>query len=326
MKWILLLGLMMSAGSALAQDQGRSAPPRPTEPPSNDRVGISIDRFVGDANTASSRVSHDVMFTRSILRQGDPLQPGDRGSVLRYTKDVVLATLPAANATPLTRVPEQLIFIVQSGEGRLDDGSSEWDLRPGIAVLVPPNQPHRLTSAAGAPLTTVLLSRDLEPEVTPRSGVLVRDIEALALTERNVHWSNMAKYVFSGAHPDDGMHWGDRLYIVYMGPMSIAGPHAHTPDQEEVWIKLTDGDALMQLGSEIRRWPKNVGFLAPPNGQTVHAALNLSDEIQSWLYFARLNPNEPRPDPGTVRGPQNPVIAESLERATIAGRPLQSAR
>ena len=44
----------------------------------------------------------------------------------------------------------------------------------------------------------------------------------------------------------------DRIYIVYMGPMTIAGPHAHNPETEEVWIKMTDGAALMQLGSEIR--------------------------------------------------------------------------
>ena len=97
----------------------------------------------------------------------------------------------------------------------------------------------------------LMLSRILEPEVTPRSGLLVRDINVLALTERNVHWSNMAKYVFSGADPQDGLHWADRVYIVYMGPMTIAGPHAHTPEQEEAWVKITDGEALMQLGSEF---------------------------------------------------------------------------
>ncbi len=315
---ILIAALLLSSAPALAQQ----TPQRPIEPPSNERVGIDIDRFIGDANTAPSRLTHDVMFTRSILRAGDPLQPGDPGAVLRYTNEVVLATLPGANTTPLISDPQMLIFVVQSGVGRLDDGEREWDLRPGIAVLVPPNVPHRLRSD-GEPLVTIMLARDLEPEVTPRSSILVRDINELAQTERNVHWSNMAKYVFSGAHPDDGMHWNDRLYIVYMGPMSIAGPHAHTPDQEEVWIKFTDGPSLMQLGSEIRWWPKNAGFLAPPNGQTVHAAINTSDDIQAWLYFSRLSPNNPRPDPNAPRQ-VNPVIEEALQRSTLPGRPLQN--
>ena len=322
MRWIVAVAMTLVAGNAFAQNPGQSPPPRPVEPPSNDRVGVSIDRYVGDANRAPSRVSHDVMFTRSILRFGDPLQPGQPAEVLRYNKEVVLATLPARNATPLSRLPEQLVFIIQSGEGTIDDGERVWDLRPGIAVLVAPNLPHRLTSTSDEPMEMFMISRDLEPEVTPRTSLLVRDINVLALTERNVHWSNMAKYVFSGAHPGDGMHWNDRLYIVYMGPMSIAGPHAHTPEQEEVWIKMSDGESLMQLGSEIRPWPQYAGFLAPPNGQTVHAAINLSDDIQSWLYFARLSPNNPRPDPNAPPRQGNPVVQESLERATIAGRPL----
>ncbi len=316
----LLLACSATAPLVAQTPGAAAAPPRPTEPPANDRVGISIDRFIGDANRAPSRVSHDVMFTRSILRSGDPLQPGEPGAVLRYNREIVVATLPGFNSTPVSRLPEQLIFIVQEGQGRLDDGTSEWDLKPGIAFLVPPNQAHRLTNSGSAPLKMLMLSRELEPEVTPRDGILVRDIDQLALTERNVHWSNMAKYVFSGADPQDGLHWADRVYIVYMGPMSIAGPHAHTPEQEEVWIKMTDGEALMQLGSEIRPWPRDAGFIAPPNGQTVHAAINLSDGIEAWLYFARLSPNAPRPDPAAPRRAGNPAIEEALQRATIAGR------
>lgn len=321
MRWFTLIAGVSALVAAATPDVARAQQgARPVEPPSNDRVGISIDRFIGDANRSPSRVTHDVMLTRSILRSGDPLQPGDPGAVLRYVKEIVLATLPPRNTTPLTRVPELLIFVVQSGTGRLDDGTQWWELRPGIAVLVPPNQAHRLTNSSDEPLNMLMLSRDLEPEVTPRNGILVRDIDRMALTERNVHWSNMAKYVFEGTDPDVGLHWTERMLAVYMGPMTIAGPHAHTEEQEEIWIKFSDGEALMQLGSEIRPWPKNVGFLAPPNGQTVHAAINISDEIQTWIYFARLNPNSPRPN-GPPR--RNPVVAEALQAATIPGQPLR---
>jgi mannose-6-phosphate isomerase-like protein (cupin superfamily) len=323
MKCLVALVVPLLAQSLAGPLLAQGAPARPTAPPSNDRTGVSIDRYIGEIGTAFSRVSHDVMFTRSILRKGDPLGPGERGAVLRFNNDIGLATLMAGNATPLTRLTEQLILLVQSGEGRLDDGSMAWDLKPGIAAIVPPSLAHRFTSTGPEPLMMLMLTRDLEAEVTPRRGILVRDVNTLAFTEQNVHWSNMAKYVFSGAHPDDGIHWGDRVYIVYMGPMTMAGPHAHPPETEEVWIKLTDGDAVMQLGSEIRRWPKYVGFLVPPNGQTVHAALNLSDEVQAWFYFARHDANAPRPDPNAARPPGNPVIADALQRATIAGQPLQ---
>lgn len=294
---------------------------RITEPPPNDRVGINIDRFIGDANRSPSRVSHDVMLTRSILRSGDPHQPGDPGAVLRYAREIVVATLPPRNVTPLTRRSEQLILYVQEGTGRLDDGNLYWDLRPGIAILIPPNQAHRFRNDSEEPLEMIMLSLELDPRVRPREGILVRDVDRLACTERGGHWSNMAKYVFLGSDPNDGMFWSDRILMVYMGPMTIAGPHPHTAEQEEVWIKVTDGRALMQLGSEVNPWPKNAGFLVPPTGQTVHAALNLSDDIQAWFYFARPDPNASPPDPNAP-GRVNPVIAEALAEATIAGRPL----
>ena len=83
----------------------------------------------------------------------------------------------------------------------------------------------------------------------------------MAMTEQNVHWSNMSKYVFLGP---DGLYENDHVLLVYMGPMTIAGPHAHTPPQEEIWTKVSDGPAIMQVGSEIRNWtPKHVGARAP---------------------------------------------------------------
>jgi hypothetical protein len=98
----------------------------------------------------------------------------------------------------------------------------------------------------------------------------------------------------------------------------VARPHPHTPETEEVWIKMSDGNTYMQLGDEVRAWPRNAGFMVPPNNQTVHAALNLGDDVQAWLYYAR-HPAVGRRDPNT---PRNAAIDEALQRATIAGRPL----
>jgi mannose-6-phosphate isomerase-like protein (cupin superfamily) len=309
--------------------QPAAVPPRPVEPPSNMQTGVSIDRFIGDASKSPGRLSHDVILTQSILRAGNPAAPGPDTAVLQYRKEVVLGTMYAGQTSALVSLPEQQVIYVQAGTGRIDDGTEFWDLRPGIMLLVPPQQPHRFMSTGDKPLKMLMLSWTLEPNITAHKGLLVRDTNLILYTERNVHWSNFAKYVFDDR---DGMHPSDRIYIVEMTPMTIAGPHAHPVDAEEVWIKITDGDALMQLGSEIRRWPANAGFLAPPNGQTVHAAINISDSVQQWLYFARLNPNAPPrvvPPPGAAPavgrgggGRGNPAIGESLVRATLAGRPL----
>ena len=56
---------------------------------------------------------------------------------------------------------------------------------------------------------------------------------------------------------------GERFLLVYLAPMSIAGPHSHTPETDEGWVKITDGPTLMQMGSELRAWPNDTGFIAP---------------------------------------------------------------
>jgi mannose-6-phosphate isomerase-like protein (cupin superfamily) len=303
------------------------------EPPSNMQTGVSIDRYVGDATKSPSRQWENVMFTQNLLRQGnpDPTTPGDPGAVLRYNKSLDLATLPARNITPLTQLPDQFILYVESGQGRLDDGKQYWDLHEGIAILIPPQAMHRFTNTGKDPLQMLVLTCMMDG-VTPRKDILVRDTNLIGMTEQNVHWSNMSKYIFLGP---DGISAQDHVLLVYMGPMTIAGPHAHTPPQEEIWTKVTDGPSLMQVGNEIRNWTPNMAVLAPPNGKTVHAASNLSDKIQYWFYFGRLNfpnqaqPPRPQPPPGAqgAGGPPrtpNPFIAQSVARATVAGRPLAS--
>ena len=316
----LIVSLAALCGPALAQ--APAAPVRPVEPPSNTPTGIAIDRFIGDANRAPSKITYDVMLTQSILTQGDPQAPGNPGAVLLLRKEVALNTLQPGETTSLVRVPEQMVFYVESGEGRLDDGRSFWPLKPGVALLAPSNVAHRFSATGAAPLKMLSVSMPLEAGVTPKTEMIVRDVTKMAMTERNVHWSNMAKYVFVGDR--DGLYPTDRVFLVYMGPMTIAGPHAHTPGQEEIWIKATEGKSIMQLGSEIRPWPINAGFLAPPNGQTVHAAYNLDDHIQAWFYVSRLStaPTTPAP-PNPNRPAPPPAIAEALQRSTIAGTPLQ---
>jgi hypothetical protein len=85
---------------------------------------------------------------------------------------------------------------------------------------------------------------------------------------------------------------------------------------------VSDGPALMQLGSSIRPWPINSGFMVPPNGKTVHAAINDSDEMGAWFYMSRLTDHRPPPRPGAPPLPGAEAIAAAVVQATVAGRPL----
>ena len=155
------------------------------------------------------------------------------------------------------------------------------------------------------------------PPVAP--GIVVRDVRKMQYVEQGAHWNNMSKGPFSDL--------GERFLIVYLTPMSTAGAHAHDENTDEAWVKITDGPALLQMGSEVRWWDANVGMMAVPNRQTIHAATNLGDKIQAWFYFAGTGPSsppQPRP-PQPSRAPLNPTIAQSVLDSTIAGRPLDPA-
>jgi mannose-6-phosphate isomerase-like protein (cupin superfamily) len=332
-KTLLLAAVAASfATAALAQaPAATSPPPRPTEPPSNMATGVDMKRFIGDADVGTPKIFLDVGIKRTILEAGDPLQPGRNGAVMRHYKEVALATVQPGETTSLGKSADsQMVFYIEEGTARLDDGKSFWDIKPGVMMLAPPNVGYRFHVTSDKPLKMLTVEIPVEPQVPPKTEMIVRDLEKMAMTERNVHWNNFAKYVLVGER--DGLFPGDRVYIVYMAPMSIAGPHAHSVEQDEVWIKASPGKSLMQVGSEIRWWKQNEGIMAPPNGQTVHAAYNLDDHMEAWLYVARLNPD---PDQLAKRQAQAPnpnrpappaAIAEGLAASNIAPTPLPTVK
>jgi quercetin dioxygenase-like cupin family protein len=294
--------LVLAAGLVPGLIPAQPQPDRPpTPPPSNERVGIDVDRFIGNPFQSPVRSTHEVMLKRAILRHGDPHQAGDPGAVLQYRKEFSVVTLMGGNRTPLVELPDQQVFYVHRGQGRLDTGAEYWDLRRGIAVLIPPKAKHRFTNLAGEPLEMLMLAWENPAGVTPRSGILVRDVNELPFAEQNAHWSYMAKNLF---HPKDGLHPNEKFLVVYLPPMSIGSPHSHPPQWEEVWTTLPPGEgSYLQLGSEIREWPGYTGYLVPPNGRTVHSSMNLTrDRIVEYFYFGRYT--SPTPNP-----PDDPSVA-----------------
>ena len=272
------LTLTLQGAAASAQTAPPPAAPQVgiREPLSNLAAGISGDRFIGDPSRSVTTIYRDAIMLRSILRAGNPSAPGIDGAVLRYRKAADLGTILPGEATNLALVADEQLIYVTKGEGRLDDGTQAWDLKPGITALIPPNMTYRLASTGPDPLQMIMLSSAVATSTA--KGIMVRDTAKVQYIEQGVHWNNHSKSPFSDV--------GERYLIVYLGPMSMAGPHTHTPETEEGWVKISEGPAIMQLGSEIRRWPALMGLLSPNNNDTVHAAFNLSDtETEAWFYF-----------------------------------------
>ena len=337
------------APQATPNNGGRGAA-GPANVRSNEQAGVDIDRFIGYPVNSPVHLSHGTLLTHSILKAGDPYQPGPSGAVLEYRKDLSTATLLGKNSTPLSTLADEFFFYVKSGEGRLDDGKQSWDLREGIAILVPPNVPHRFVNTSDQPLNMVMLTWTAAG--APKSELLVRDVNKLGYCEENAHWNNTSKCIFSAA---DGLFQNERMFVVMLQPWAASQPHTHGPGTEEIWTKLTPGTATMLIGSELREMPENSAYLVPPTGYTEHSNLNLSkDKVEWWLYVAR-GSAAPRGGNGAVtsaapgRGPNvaaanapdagqapaangnagrggrgaNPNISRDVQQATIAGKPLK---
>ena len=311
---------MLAATALAATEAGAQAPaPLPRETLSNIQTGIYPLRYVGDAAKAITRIARDAIMTRAVLTAGDPLGAGANGAVLRYRKEVVVGTMMPGEATALAAMPEQQVVYVEGGTGRLDDGTRSWDLREGLVLLLPANLRNRFTATGDGPLTMLMMTEPAHTDAKASKTILVRDLSKILYVEQGAHWTNLSKAPFTDV--------GERFLIVYMGPRSIAGPHAHTPETEEGWVKLSDGPTWLEIGSEIMPWTKNMGMIAPPNGQSVHAAINTSDAVQAFFYFATTQPpGAPPPPPNPNRVPPNPVFEQSAVAATIAPTPLKAGR
>lgn len=313
------------AAAASAQSPTGRPPGAPTggEPQSNERSGFQVDRFFGDPANATGRLSHGGLLTREVLRRGNPYQPGPNGAVLEFRTEVARATLLPMSRTPLMALESQFLFHVVSGQGRLEDDAHYWDLRSGISMLIPPGVRRRFVNSSSEPLEMIMVEWPATP--VARKDILVRDVALLPYCEENAHWNNMSKCVFTGA---DGMT--GRVLLVMLMPMTVAAPHTHGAGTDEIWTKITPGNALVLLGSELREMPQYSAFLAPPDGQTWHGQLNTSKtQVEMWLYVAGGSATTP-PAPGAGRGggpgAGNPNLSRDpavVDQATVRGTPLK---
>jgi mannose-6-phosphate isomerase-like protein (cupin superfamily) len=314
------------------------------ERPTNERSNVQVDQFIGSPITSTGHLSHGGLLTRSILRNGNPNVPGPQGAVLEHRTQLATAMLPPGSGTPLMSINNQFLFYVVKGQARLDDGKNFWELREGISMLIPPDVQRRFVNPSDEPLEMLMLEWPANERA--RKDILVRDTTLMPYCEENAHWNNISKCVFG---PEDGMT--GRMLLVMLMPFTMASPHHHTPGTEEFWTKITPGNAILVLGSELRDMPQYTAFLAPPDGITWHAQLNTSKtQIEKWLYIAGGAPPAggrgaapataaaPPPNPANPpaaqapaggrggRGGGNPNLLNrdpaAIEQATVKGRPL----
>jgi hypothetical protein len=260
----------------------------PREIPSNQETGIDIDRFIGDPYKAVTRVTNGGLNARSMLRNGDPYNPGANGAVLEYRDDLSLATLEPRFETAVYSSPMIYFFYVQDGEGTIDSGAGtpSSKVRNGTGILVGLNVKQRFVNTGEKQISMIMMSWLNNDGMKAPDKILTVDTFAKPFGNNRAHWVHMAKGMFNNA---DGIN--TTMSAIYFPPMSYGGPHAHVKGVEEIWVEVGDDEGFAILGSEIRRITGTGAFLSPPNGKTYHSSMNLStDKPSVWLYISRRGP------------------------------------
>jgi mannose-6-phosphate isomerase-like protein (cupin superfamily) len=259
------------------------------EYPSNKQSGVDADRFIGYAATAPSRTWNG-MTIRSMLRAGDPYTPGPQGNVLEYRDDLGVASLaPHAQSGTMASPDEIYFYFVQEGTGTIDTGpgSKPADIHSGVGILIAPGTKQHIVNAGATPLSMIAMSWKNNDGMKVVAPIKIVDTSKTPYNPPGAHWIMSSRgRLFDGK---DGVNM--TMSVIGIPAGTYSGPHAHWKGVEEIWVKTGSDTGYAILGSEIRKIDGAGAFLAPPNGLTTHASMNLNTDWSIWLYLSRRMPN-----------------------------------
>ena len=254
-------------------------------------VDADIDMFMGNWKESMPEHSHGSLIERDILTKGDPLNPPNKGAVLKYINRFTYATLEAhASTVPTTLKGEQEIFYILSGKGTITAGGKSANLYESISILMPAELEFTMTNTGDEPLTMYLVNEPIPAGFRPNKNMLIKDENAMPVASSGGHWAHIVKGLFG---TNDGLGTLESVITVSFDPMTIGHPHSHVEGCEEVWTAIK-GTSIAFLGKEIRMQHPGTGYMIPPDGKTPHANINESNEQIKMFYFARYGDHEVR--------------------------------
>jgi len=251
------------------------------ELPTNRERGFELSLYSRCWQDSDAEIGHGGLLERPILTAGDPQHVTKPGAVLVYAKKFSRAALEPESQTQTTKHSDQEILYIVTGTGWIEGGGRRVPLEDGTAVLLPPGMEHLLANTGKSVMELLIVTETPKAGFRPRPDMLAHYVRELPVTHIS-HWSYAVRWLFK---EEDGLANLSNLLMVTQDAMTIGSPHAHIPLWEEVWYKIED-DALMYVGSEIRKMPNGCGYLAPPDGQTPHSVINVSDKPTHYFYFA----------------------------------------
>ena len=253
----------------------------------NPKIDPNIDMFISHWKESMPHHTFGSLIERDIFTkcEGDPLRPVVRGAVLTDVKRFSHATLQAgASTTPSTLKDEQIIFYIDGGKGTITAGGKTAELYNGIGVLMPPGIKFTMTNTGDEPLTMYLITESIPEGFKPNKVMKVSDENVTPFQTSSVHWCHIHKKLFT---KDDGLATLIGMGPVWFDPMTMGQPHSHGEGVEEIWFSL-EGDISIFLGKQVRAFPPGAAYKIPPNGNTPHSTINISDEPVKVFWFMKV--------------------------------------
>jgi len=250
-----------------------------------------IDLYMNNWKNSTPRLTHGSLVERDILTRGEPSNPPAKGAVLKYINRFAHGTLEAGAATAPTKLKnEQEIFYILSGRGTVSAGKKKTDLFSGITILMPANLEFTMKNTGDETLTLYLINEPIPRGFRPNKEMLVIDENTIPIVSTDGHWCHITKSLFS---TQSGLGTLEYITTCSFDPMTIGHPHSHVEGCEEIWTAIK-GESLAWIGKQIRRQPPGTGYMIPPDGNTPHSNINLSNERIKLFYFARYSDHEVR--------------------------------
>ena len=246
-------------------------------------VDTDIDLFMGSWQDSQPHLTHGTLSERDILTKGDPSNPPMKGAVLQYTNRYTYATLETGKSTEPTKLKgEQEIIYVVSGEGTITAGRQKEKLFKGICVLIPEGRKFEISSTGSEDLAMYLICEPVPDGFKPVKQLVVKNENSMPVASTTGHWTHIVKNIF---HKEDGLATLYAVLTVAHDPMTIGHPHSHNPGCEEVWTAVS-GTSIAFLGKQILWQHPGTAYNIPPDSETPHANINVSEEPIKLLYFS----------------------------------------
>ncbi len=284
---LLLLSFFLPALVPAQPEPYTMLDPKPYDP----ETDPNIDMFISSWKESTPRALHGSLIERDIFTncEGDPLHPTKRGAVLTEVKRFSHAMLEAhTSTTPSTLRGEQEIFYFDSGKGIIKAGNKTANLREGVGVLMPPNIEFTMTNTGDEPLGMYIIVEPIPDGFIPKKEMVVKDENLLPLGGTTGHWCHITKARFS---KEDGLAVLVGLCPVWFDPMTMGQPHSHGPGVEEIWFALK-GDITILLGKQLRKLPPGTAYKIPPDGNTPHSTINVTDKPIKVFWFMKTTKHE----------------------------------